>query len=374
MTEPAELAWIVPGDPAQNTGGYRYDARIVAGLRARGWQVTVHGLDGRFPHADDTARRSLATTLADLPDGAAVVIDGLALGGLPQQAQAEAKRLKLLALVHHPLADETPGQPPDPGLIDSERTALAACRAVAVTSPFTARRLAELALYPGPVAVITPGVERADLASSAMALARDGRLHRQARWLCVASLTPRKGHACLLDALAGLDGDWQLTLIGSPERAPEHASRLKNQAEGLGLSGRLVWLGETDDAILADSYHQADLCLIPSHYEGFGMVATEALARGIALVSTTGGALADTVPEQASLRVAPDDAASLGQALASWLEEPPLRQRLAQAALDERLALADWPCSIERFERWLCMNLAAARPSPPAPDEQPDSQ
>ncbi|MGY6586885.1 MAG: glycosyltransferase family 4 protein [Wenzhouxiangella sp.] len=368
MTEPTELAWIVPGDPAQNTGGYRYDARIVAGLRERGWPVTVHGLDGRFPRVDDTARESLATTLAGLPDGAAVVIDGLALSGLPEPAQAEAKRLKLLALIHHPLADETPGQPPELELVNSERSALAACRAVAVTSPFTARRLSELALYPGPVAVITPGVEPADEAASAAALARDGKLQRQARWLCVASLTPRKGHACLLEALAGLDGDWQLTLIGSPERAPEHAAGLKYQAERLGISGRLVWLGETDEATLADSYHQADLCLIPSHYEGYGMVVTEALARGIALVSTTGGALADTVPTDAALRVAPSDVASLRQALARWLDQPDLRQRLARAALTRRQQLSDWPCSIERFERWLWTNLATRS------DDQPDTQ
>ncbi|MGY6631518.1 MAG: glycosyltransferase family 4 protein [Wenzhouxiangella sp.] len=353
MTQPGPLHWIVPGDLAQNTGGYRYDARIVAGLRQRGWQVTVHGLHGRFPQADATARGSLAATLAGLPDHAQVVIDGLALGGLPEQAQAESARLRLLALVHHPLADETPGQAPDHDLLESERRALAACRAVAVTSRFTARRLTELRLYPGPVTVIEPGVDRAEPAASAQALANEGRLNRPARWLCVASLTPRKGHACLLDALAGLDGGWQLDLIGSPDRDPEHATGLMAQATRLGLTDRLNWHGETTNAALAEAYQQADLCLVPSHYEGYGMVVTEALARGIALISTTGGALADTVPPDAALRMTPGDTASLRAHLNDWLTQPPLRQRLARAALAQRQGLSDWPASTARFEHWL---------------------
>lgn len=352
MKPTTRLDWIVPGDPAQNTGGYRYDARIVDGLRQRGWQVVVHGLAGRFPQADRLARDALSDTLASLPDHSAVVIDGLALGGLPEVVAAERQRLQLLALVHHPLADEMPGTPRRE-LIDSEQQALAACRAVAVTSPFTARRLAELLNFSRPVAVIEPGVEPCPPAISAADLARHGRLNRPARWLCVGSLTPRKGHAVLLEALTGLDGAWTLSLVGSPSRDPQHAAELKRQASALGLEARLQWLDELDDADLAQAYSQADLCLVPSLYEGYGMVVSEALARGVALISTTGGALAETVPDDAALKVAPSDPAALHQALASWLGDAQQRQQLAQAALAHRSRLTDWTCSTKQFARWL---------------------
>ena len=82
------LDFIVPGDPAQRTGGYLYDAHIVAALRGLGWTVDVHGLPGRFPDADATARDALERTLAGLPSGRQVVVDGLALGGLPEVASS----------------------------------------------------------------------------------------------------------------------------------------------------------------------------------------------------------------------------------------------------------------------------------------------
>ena len=66
---------VVPGDPAQLTGGYLYDANIAASLRAQGWTVTVHGLPGRFPDADAQAREALDATLSALPAGRQVVID-----------------------------------------------------------------------------------------------------------------------------------------------------------------------------------------------------------------------------------------------------------------------------------------------------------
>ena len=99
--------FVVAGHPGQCTGGYRYDAEIVSGLRALGWRVDVSGLPGRFPVVDGTARRALDACLRAHAPGTQVVIDGLALGGLPEVATAHARRLAITALVHHPLADES---------------------------------------------------------------------------------------------------------------------------------------------------------------------------------------------------------------------------------------------------------------------------
>ena len=104
---PRELHVVVPGPIDQRTGGYIYDARIVSELRELGWSVVVHAIHGVFPDPDRRARSSLVSTLANIPTGQCVVIDGLAMGALPEPVQAEAERLRLLSLVHHPLADET---------------------------------------------------------------------------------------------------------------------------------------------------------------------------------------------------------------------------------------------------------------------------
>ena len=153
---------VVPGALEQRTGGYIYDARIVRGLCELGWQVDVHNLVGTFPDADVEARTSMTSTLAGIPAGARVVIDGLAMGGLPEPVRAERARLRILALVHHPLADETGlDEPRRARFVTLERDALAGCIGVLVTSEFTARRLGALGVEPLRVRAVRPGTDRA---------------------------------------------------------------------------------------------------------------------------------------------------------------------------------------------------------------------
>ncbi|MCG6657530.1 glycosyltransferase family 4 protein [Halomonas campisalis] len=337
----AELTLIVAGDPDQLTGGYLYDARIVAALRERGWRVEVAGLAGRFPDPDALARASMAAALAALPDGARVVIDGLALGGLPEVVAPHADRLRLIALVHHPLADET-------GLDDatrerlrhSETRALALARRVIATSAYTARGLARFGVPPSRVAVVEPGVDPAPLADTA---ASQARREGPQRLLCVATLTPRKGHDLLVEALASLrQHDWRCDCIGGLSRDPAHAARVAQRIRHHRLEARLRLCGEQGPEALAAAYRQADLFVLASHYEGYGMVVTEALARGLPVITTTGGALADTLPATAGLAVAPGDSHGLAVALARWFEEPELRARLRHGARQARARLGDW--------------------------------
>ncbi|SDK15150.1 glycosyltransferase family 4 protein [Billgrantia gudaonensis] len=347
MSRP-ELQLIVAGDPGQLTGGYLFDARIVAELRVRGWKVTVTGLAGRFPDPDDDARRSLDAALAGLPDGARVVIDGLALGGLPDVVACHAARLDLTALIHHPLADESGLQTADrERLFASERRALALVSRVIVTSAHTARGLSRYGVSAERVRVVEPGVEPAPLATSARADVPDtgGK-----RLLCVATLTPRKGHDRLIEALAGLtDRDWHLDLVGSPARDPVWAQRLFTAARQCRLTERVTWHGELDGERLDELWQAADLGVLASRYEGFGMVVSEALARGLPVIATTGGALVDTLPPEAGLAVPPDDATALRTALARWLDEPALRRRLRDGARAARQRLTDWPIAGARF-------------------------
>jgi glycosyltransferase involved in cell wall biosynthesis len=346
------LTFIVPGDPDQRTGGYLYDARIVAELRGLGWQVRHLGLAGQFPLADATAFESLAGTLAGLESGATVVMDGLALGGLPGAVAGHAERLTLIALVHHPLADETGLTPKDrEALLTLEREALSHCREVIVTSPFTAQRLQELGLTQHQTVVVEPGADPAE--PSATVLHRLARDHRpeQEHILCVASLTPRKGQDLLLHALADLtEHPWRCRLSGSEQRDPKFAGRIRELTQSLALSDRVECLGERDEAELVADYHWASVLVLPSHFEGYGMVVTEALARGLPVIATTGGALSTTVPPEASLRVPAGDTTALRTALDHWLRDQALRQRLTEAALQYRKQLTCWNQAGKRFD------------------------
>ena len=326
---------VVPGDPAQLTGGYLYDANIAASLRAQGWTVTVHGLPGRFPDADAQAREALDATLSALPAGRQVVIDGLALGGLPELAHAHAGRLDLIALIHHPLADEgglcTTLQR---CLLASERAALAAARTVITTSRHTARRLAHFGVRPNRLQVVEPGVRALPLAAADADIPK---------LLCVASLTPRKGHGLLAAALARVaDLNWQCDCIGSLARDPVHAGTIAAQIAAAGLDGRVRLSGECTDDALCAAYAAADLFVLPSRYEGYGMVITEAVAAGLPVLTTSGGALGETLPHGAGLALPVDDVDTFASALRDLLSNREHRLQLRDGARRARSSLRDW--------------------------------
>ena len=343
MSHPA-LHVVVPGPLDQRTGGYIYDARMVDGLRRRRWRVTVHELEGSFPEADSRARSSFATVLRNLPDRSRVMVDGLAMGGLPEVVHEHAGRLRILGLVHHPLADET-------GLdalrrerfFGLEREALAGCTGVLVTSRSTAARLATYGVPPPAVRAVRPGTTPARRSVGPAAAGVP-------RLLCVASVIPRKGHDVLIGALERLrDKRWTCVCAGSVTRDRVHAAGLKARVDDAGLEGRIRFVGECGTDKLDELYHESAVFVLASHYEGFGMVLSEALARGLPIVSTTGGAIPDTVPGGAGILVAPSDETALAAALGDLIRDPARRVELASAARRHAATLPDWEQAANAF-------------------------
>jgi glycosyltransferase involved in cell wall biosynthesis len=337
------LALLLPGDPQTPTGGYLYDRRIAEGLRRLGWEVRVHALDASFPEPSPAALAEAARVLAALPAGELVLIDGLALGGMPGLVEAQVGRLRLIALIHHPLAEET-GLSPEraEALRAAERRALAAVSQVVVTSRFTARLLADYDVPAARIVVVEPGTDPAPpaLGSPCPGLAL----------LCVAALTPRKGQTDLLAALAPLrKRDWRLMLAGSLERSPPTVEAIRRQITDLALDGRVELAGEVSAARLAALYRTADLFVLPTRFEGYGMALTEALAHGLPVVSCTAGAVPDTVPPDAGILVPPGDVDALTAALTAILDAPALRARLAAGARRAAARLTTWDAAAARM-------------------------
>jgi glycosyltransferase involved in cell wall biosynthesis len=345
-----DLHFVVPGPLDQLTGGYVYDARIVAGLTHLGWRVRVYNLPGRFPDADRTAHEALANTLAAMPRGDRVVIDGLAMGGLPAPVEEHGDRLRVVSLVHHPLAEETGLASAEvERLRESERRALAPCRGVLVSSAFTARALDAYDVPAHRIRVVVPGIEPAPPAAGPAA-------GEPPRLLCVASVTPRKGHDVLVAALTRLrDLDWTCVCVGGLDRDPAHAGAVAGQVAAAGLADRIHFVGEREGEQLERLYHGASIFVLASHYEGYGMVLAEALARGLPVVSTTGGAIPFTVPADAGLLVPPGDASAFAEALRGLLRPDPAAgprpglPDLARAARRHARALPTWRSAAESF-------------------------
>jgi glycosyltransferase involved in cell wall biosynthesis len=346
---------VVSGDPNKPTGDYVYDRQILAGLTELGWMSAVHSLDASFPRPTPAALRDARALLARLPNEAVVVIDGQALAGLERVLDAEAKRLGLVALVHHPLALETGIDAASATLLETaERNALALVQRVICPSQWTARTLAGQYRVPaGKIRVVEPGVDRRRAAAkghSGGAPHASGRGADTLNLLCVGTLTPRKGHALLFEALAELrDRHWHLTCAGSVTHDVATVAALEKQLDRLALRSRVSLLGNLDPETLERHYERADLFVLPSYLEGYGMALAEAVARGIPVVSTTGGAIPETVPAEASILVPPGDGRALCRALATLLDDARARSNLAAKARKARATLPTWGGAAQKF-------------------------
>ncbi|MFJ8135104.1 glycosyltransferase family 4 protein [Streptomyces sp. NPDC096013] len=336
--------FVMPGgvdDPAAPSGGNAYDRRVSLDLPGFGWQVHKHAVDGEWPRPAASARAELARVLRELPDGAAVLLDGIVACGVPEIVVPEADRLSLAVLVHLPLGDETGLDASVAAELDAkERTVLRAVSAVIGTSEWAVRRLvSHHGLAPDRVHVATPGADIAPLASGT-----DG----VSRLLCVATVTPRKGQHRLVEALAAAaDLPWTCVCVGGLGHDPEYVDHLRGLIKRYGLQDRLHLAGPRAGAELDATYASADLMVLMSYAETYGMAVTEALARGIPVLATDVGGLPEAVGRAPDggvpgILVPPEDPAALAAELRGWFGEADVRRRLKAAARGRRAALDGW--------------------------------
>lgn len=340
------LAFAVPGDLATPTGGYAYDRRMIAELKALGWQVDVIGLGDGFPRPSAEQKAFAQARLAEVKKGTPIVIDGLAFGVLPEAARALYRDYPLIGLVHHPLALETGLSSADAAAMKvSEKAALAATQAVIATSDLTGRMLAQDYDVPfGRITVAPPGTDRV-----AACAAKAG---ETVQLLSIGSIVPRKGYDVLIAALAAIaDLPWRLSIAGDRTRNVDAAARLDADIAHYKLDDRIDVLGAVSDETIAELYSQSDVFVLASRFEGYGMVFTEALARGLPVIGTTGGAIPETVPKDAGILVPPDDTKALAEALSEIIISAEKREHLAAAARASAVQLPAWQDSAKLFAK-----------------------
>jgi len=336
--------FAIPGDLDAPTGGYAYDRRMISELRRLGWDIRHVMLSGQFPMPDAAIMASTYSALAQLPEGIPVIVDGLALGALPDIGRHLGSNRPLVALVHHPLARESGiTTARAEALRASERAALAdACRVI-VTSRATAAVLsAEYGVPQARITVAVPGTDPAPL------VARDRA--GVPNLLSVGTLVPRKGHDLLIAALAMLrDLPWRLAIVGDSTRDPSTTAALRHAIAKGGLDERIELAGAVPPSDLQQHYMAADLFVLASRYEGYGMAYAEAIAHGLPIIGTTAGAIPEAVPEGAACLVPPEDVPALTAALHRLLSDPTARHGLAQAARQAASRLPQWQDSAALF-------------------------
>jgi glycosyltransferase involved in cell wall biosynthesis len=336
------VQFVVPDgidDPAQPSGGNSYDRQLCRGLGAIGWSVHEHPVAGPWPGRDAAALAALDALLERIPDDGVVLVDGLVASAAPEVLVPQARRLRLVVLLHMPLGH----RPPDDAAGDArqrERAVLSAAAAVVATSAWSRQRLVELyQLPPARLHVAEPGAEAAELATGTAA---------GDELLCVAAVTFDKGHDVLLDALAAVsDLSWHCVCVGRLDREPAFVEALRRRSLDTGLHDRVRFPGPRTGDDLDRSYATADLLVLPSRAETYGMVVTEALARGLPVVAADVGGVTEALGRGAGgirpgMLVPPEKADELATALRTWLGDADLRARLRRAARERRQQLSGW--------------------------------
>ncbi|MFE0062654.1 glycosyltransferase family 4 protein [Streptomyces sp. NPDC059003] len=346
----AVVYFVVPAgwdDEHRPSGGNRYDRELARELGHLGWDVRPRPVAGSWPRPGGEALRELSLVLETLPDGSVVLLDGLIAGAVPDLMAAHHGRQRLVVLVHLPLADESGLDTRTArDLARGERTALGYASAAVATSRWTAARLTKRHGLPGVrVHVAVPGVRLAPLAPGTPSGGR--------HLLCVASATHRKGLPTLVRALAALPRDlpWRLKVAGA-EPDPAYAARLRALIDKAGLSGRVCLLGPLPSAALEAEYAWADLLVLASGIEPYGMCVTEALAHGLPVYASDTGGIPEAMghavfpggsrPERPGRLIAPGDIAAWADALGEWMRELLLRDRLRTLAEQRQRTLPAW--------------------------------
>lgn len=317
-------------DPYQPSGGNIYDQQLSAGLAELGWTVVGHEVPDAWPAPGPSIVGAVDRQFAHIPTDRVVVVDGLLGAAAATALVRHADRLRLVALVHMP---GLPGGPPE--------AVLRAVRLVVAASSWTARTLIERYGLPADkVIVAPPGAPDAEIAVGTAT---------GAALLCVAAVTQQKGHDVLFTALAGLPTkSWTCVCVGALDREPGFVRGLRRVLTDSGIGERVHLTGPLIGPDLERAFAAADVLVLPTRLESYGMVVTEALARGLPVIATSVGGVPEAVGFAADGRrpgimVEPDDARALGAAIADWLGQPEVRDELRSVARSRRTTLCRWP-------------------------------
>ena len=328
------MTMLLPGPVGLVAGGSIYDRRIAEGMRALGHDVSLVAQAG----SDAVARAAWAGMAAD----AMPVIDGDALPGFVAM-DAEIAARRTVGLVHHPVSME-PGLSAEARaeLLAIERRLLPLLASVIVTSPLTAATLSsEYGVAAERISVVVPGTEAAPRSP--------GSGGPGCEILSIGTLLPRKGHDVLLRALARLfDLDWHLTIAGEARDAV-CAATLRALAEELGVAQRVTFEGVAVGNALAALWARTDVFALATRYEGYGMAIAEALARGIPVAVTNGGAAGALVTPDCGTVCDVDDVVQFSKCLRHLIFDTALRRDLAEGALKVGAALPDWAAQSAAF-------------------------
>jgi len=332
------VAFVTVGDTGRKTGGYLYNARVVGGLRGGGVEVEEVVVGGADP-GEQVASAPRVGAMLDPSSFDAIVVDALARIAVAPHLDRWRASSPVVALVH-----ELPSVAGEDASERHREAPLLRADVLVAVSEHGRGLLEARGVPPGRIRVVPPGSDRLTPPKES-----PDRKAGPTRALCVAQWIPRKGISILVEAWVRRPRPGAaLELLGEAETDPNYAASVREIIAAASDSSIFV-RGPVDDAALAAAYAAADLFVLPSRYEGYGMVFAEALRFGLPVVACRVGPVPDLVSREAALLIPPDDAGALSEALDLLLGDPGLRDRMSDAARRRAARLPRWRDTVAGF-------------------------
>ncbi|ELZ91287.1 group 1 glycosyl transferase [Haloferax mucosum ATCC BAA-1512] len=349
-----QVGLVVYGPLDDRSGGYRYDLELVRGLRAAGDDVTVISLPERpYRHRlrdNVTAHARLRSLDVDV-----LLQDELCHPSLVAVNPRLDDDTPVVSIVHHLNSLENHNAWRRSFRRAVETRYLRSVDGFVYNSETTKETVAAVT-DPEPSVVAHPAGDRfsdhgtpVDDEEIRARVAGEGPF----RVVAVGNIEPRKNIDGLLRGLSRVRGNWQLTVVGAVVDAA-YAESLRQLAAELGVTSRVTFTGRRSDAELAASLRESHLFALPSHYEGFGIAAVEAMGFGLpALVSSAGGASELVTHRENGFVVDPDDPSAITDAVSPLCRDRQLLVPLSLAARDRFVGHTTWDETTEAVREFL---------------------
>jgi glycosyltransferase involved in cell wall biosynthesis len=333
--------FLTMGDIHSLTGGYLYNMNIMEGLEQNGYSVNIIGTDWPWDNKPELEKIS-RFHFEKLVAGSCILIDSLVLSLLRREVQEFSDKLIFVGMIHLPasysISSDGYGK-----LSGEELLALHQMRQVIVTGQFTFDLLCNAGLNPAGIRVVEPGTDQFPQKTHYKPVPSE--------LLCIANYSPIKAQDILIRSLNRItDRDWTLHLYGDKDRDKEYSAMVNSLIKEFHLKKRVIMHGIAGRDEITAIFLDADLFVMPSLFESYGMALTESLAHGIPVVTTRTGNIPVTVPAGMGIFVEPGNEQQLADAIRSLLDDPAKYTSLCADASQYHLRARSWEQAVTEFE------------------------